>query len=74
MEPTHLPQRPQWECESCGADWPCDPAREELAIGTGGGSPLAILMWTHLEDFVRDTMTREFGGAFERFIGWTRWI
>lgn len=68
----HLPKRPQWECEECGKDWPCDTAREELASRTDGGSALAILMWQHLEEFIRDTMSREFGEVFERFIGWTR--
>ena len=28
----HLPDQPAWTCGSCGKDWPCDPAREALAV------------------------------------------
>jgi hypothetical protein len=68
----HLPKRPQWNCEACDMEWPCDPAREALAGETGGGTRLAILMWTHLEDFALDTVSGPLTGAFERFICWTR--
>jgi hypothetical protein len=27
----HMPDRPSWDCSTCGQPWPCDPAREELA-------------------------------------------
>ena len=70
---THLPMRPKWDCDTCGQGWPCDPAREALAAETGGGTALAILMWTYLEDFALDTDPGcPLTGAFERFISWTR--
>jgi hypothetical protein len=68
----HGPKRPEWECIQCGRKWPCDAAREDLAVSTGGGSSLAVLMWALLEEFIRDTDAKEFAGIFERFIGWTR--
>jgi hypothetical protein len=43
-----------------------------LAQETGGGTTLAILMWTHLEDFALDTGSGSLAGAFDRFIAWTR--
>ena len=70
-EPEHHPQRPEWICRDCVESWPCKPARELLLAETGGGTTLAILMWTYLEDFVRDVGGPP-TGAFDRFVGWTR--
>ena len=67
----HRHERPTWECEACGKDWPCDPAREELAM-EHDRTGLAILMWTYLEDYAMDSGTGSLAGAFERFIAWTR--
>ncbi|GIF21874.1 hypothetical protein BJ973_002201 [Actinoplanes tereljensis] len=72
MDGGHRPKRPEWDCAACGRDWPCDPAREELAADTGGGTTLAVLMWTYLEDFALDAGPGPFAGAFDRFIAWTR--
>jgi hypothetical protein len=72
MENDHRPKRPQWDCQACGLDWPCDPAREYLTTDTGGGTRLAMLMWIHLEHFAQDAGPGPFAGAFERFIAWTR--
>jgi hypothetical protein len=68
----HVAERPSWDCAACGKPWPCDPAREELARRTGGGTPLAIAGWSYLEDFVRDQGPGPLAEVFDRFIGWTR--
>ena len=28
----HVAKRPSWDCRLCAKPWPCDPAREALAI------------------------------------------
>jgi hypothetical protein len=71
-ENAHRPKRPQWDCEACGEVWPCPPAREVLALETGGGTALAVLMWTYLEEFALDSGSGPLAGAFDRFIAWTR--
>jgi len=71
-QPLHHPRRPDWSCESCELDWPCDPARERLMSETGGGTHLAMLMACHLEEFVGDSPGVPVGEAFDRFIAWTR--
>jgi hypothetical protein len=70
-EPQHEVKRPEWTCEDCWEIWPCEPARSRLRSETGGGTVLAVLMWSYFESFFGDIMSRE-SGAFERFIGWTR--
>lgn len=70
----HLPRRPGWECLACGKDWPCDPAREELAQDTGGGTALSVLMWAHLEDYVVEASPEKLPDAFERFLSWTYYL
>jgi len=67
----HQPKRPEWTCEDCGLNWPCQPARDRLRSETGGGLALGMLMWSYFEDFFGDIKTRS-DGAFDRFIGWTR--
>lgn len=67
----HIPLRPSWECAACGKDWPCDAAREQLAIDTGGGTPLRMLAWSYLDDFTRDVPVVFADGTYERFLGWT---
>lgn len=70
-QPQHEARRPAWTCEDCGEAWPCESARDRLRAETGGGTRLAVLMWSYLESFFRDIMDSS-TGAFERFVGWTR--
>jgi hypothetical protein len=70
---THLGDRPTWTCRTCGADWPCGPARERLLREyESDPTSLAMLMWTHLEHFSLDQGAGPLAGAFDRFIAWTR--
>jgi hypothetical protein len=41
-----------------------------LTAETGGGTPLAVLMWYYLEDHCRDALDGS-AGSFDRFIRWT---
>lgn len=67
----HQPERPSWDCDTCGRQWPCDPARERL-ISEGTGPSLAAVMWMHLEYAVEEMPQMTGGEIFERFISWTR--
>lgn len=69
---THDPSRPGWDCESCDAPWPCDPAREELADQFGRDRVgLSIYMASQLDLAVRET-TAGPQELHERFVAWTR--
>lgn len=71
--PTHTPLRPTWACACCEKDWPCDPAREALAVEYQGDRvSLAMRMWSHLEDYALDQGPGPLGEAWVRFIGWSR--
>ncbi len=68
----HRPNRPSWDCGACGKDWPCDPAREELAAEYRDGVQLAMVAWDYLEAFCHDQPAGPVGEMFDRFIAWTR--
>jgi hypothetical protein len=70
-ELAHSPARPSWDCRACGRPWPCDPAREQLALQAGGSIALATAAWVYLEEFCRDQPAGPTSEAFDRFIRWT---
>ena len=65
----HIAHRPSWDCLACGKDWPCDPAREALAVELDSVR-LAMYMWCHLEEAAPDLKV-SMGDIFIRFIAWT---
>ncbi|TDO40675.1 hypothetical protein C8E87_4394 [Paractinoplanes brasiliensis] len=67
----HHPGRPSWDCLACGKPWPCDPAREALALELGR-TPLAMYLCAHLHEAARDMPTTSPGELYERFLAWTR--
>ena len=67
----HQPERPSWNCDTCGKPWPCAPAREHLTA-EGGGTPLAVLMWIYLDQALTELPEEAIPGIFDRFVGWTR--
>jgi hypothetical protein len=72
LEPAHVAARPSWTCRACFEPWPCELARKQLVVQTGGGTALAMAAWTYLEEFARDQGPGPLGEAFDRFIRWTR--
>lgn len=67
----HEPARPAWTCGACGKDWPCDPAREALAVEHGPYRiALAVYMAGHLSNAVADGISGP--ELYERFVAWTR--
>ncbi|MEV4708881.1 hypothetical protein [Actinoplanes sp. NPDC049316] len=66
----HVPCRPGWDCWSCDRPWPCDPAREDLALQLDPVE-LAKFMGERLAEAARDVPTLQPGELFERFLQWT---
>lgn len=67
----HLPERPGWDCLSCGDPWPCHPARDHLTSQLDRIS-LAMYAWDCLEEAVGDLPPTPPVDLFDRFIRWTR--
>lgn len=69
----HRPDRTSWDCRTCGAPFPCAPARQALWEDLGS-IPLAMFMWAALRTAVADLGdgARPAEELFDRFIGWTR--
>ena len=69
----HQPDRPGWDCRSCGQPWPCPPARVRLgeAYGrdrVGLGMYLGGLLFVAAAEIPAATPQE----LFERFVAWTR--
>lgn len=67
----HLPDLPSWKCRLDGKDWPCAPARKQLA-STLPGTALAMYMTVQLGVAARDMPTAQPGDLYFRFLLWTR--
>lgn len=67
----HVAVRPSWDCVACGKAWPCDPAREALAVELDRVQ-LGIYMCGNLTEAVGDMTRIPPDEAFERFLAWTR--
>lgn len=69
----HAPQRPAWTCSSCGADWPCSPARTLLGEQYGAERvSLAAQMAIELGRAAVELPTATSRQLYERFVEWTR--
>lgn len=67
----HVPERPSWDCLSCGKPWPCDPAREALVVELGP-TPLAIYLWQQFEQAADELPLLSVSDGIERFLTWSR--
>lgn len=67
----HEPEKPSWDCDTCGQRWPCDPAREHLTAYLGRIA-LAVHMWERLDQASGDLRNVAPSELFERFLAWTR--
>ena len=69
----HVASYPSWDCQACGRQWPCDPAREALKSEPDmTRTPLAMLMAAHLTTAAADMPTAPPDELWERFLAWTR--
>ena len=71
MTDQHVANRPAWDCRACGQDWPCDPAREELAT-TMDRVVLAMFMGDRMVQAAYDIPSITPEELFGRFMYWTR--
>jgi hypothetical protein len=70
----HLPGRPSWDCLACARPWPCDPAREALAVEfLGHRLGLALYLGVQFTEAVEDLDLSGHQSAelHERFLSWT---
>ncbi len=70
----HVPDRPSWNCHSCGRPWPCPPARTDLAR-QHETAPTAVGAYLHGQYLVaafdiRDRPDRNAHDLYERIVGW----
>lgn len=69
----HMPRRPQWDCQACEQDWPCDPARMRLAEEFGASRvSLAMYVGGLLDVALAELPTVATADLYERFVSWTR--
>ncbi|MEK8107396.1 flavin reductase [Micromonospora sp. M12] len=69
----HMPRRPQWDCQTCEQDWPCDPARVRLAEQYGANRiNLSIYLGGLLFVATAELADANPGDLYERFIAWTK--
>ncbi|GLH94964.1 flavin reductase [Phytohabitans aurantiacus] len=69
----HTPVRPAWTCATCGQDWPCASARDQLCEEYGEQRVnLAVYMATQLGHAAGELTTATTTQLYERFIAWTR--
>jgi hypothetical protein len=69
----HAALQPSWDCIACGCDWPCDPARVELAERFAGKpGRLSIYMAEQLGFAAPALFMVPPDDLYARFIAWTR--
>lgn len=69
----HTPTRPSWKCSACGADWPCEEARDQLYEEYGAQRVnLAVYMATQLGHAAGELAGASTTELYQRFIAWTR--
>ncbi len=75
-ETEHTPTRPGWWCAMCGADWPCAPAKVELAekyINDNAALKLYLAQrqWEAIDDAtLSPDGIKIIKQMRERFLGW----
>jgi hypothetical protein len=71
----HLPQRPKWDCVTCGAPWPCANAKSDL-LQEYLGSRTSLLLylglrhWEAFDDYAATGVIPT--DLDERFFDWVR--
>lgn len=67
----HVPRRPDWGCDSCGAPWPCGEARAGL-LSDAGGSPVTLSLWMagYLVEAIDDLPDVRAGVLRDQIMGW----
>lgn len=73
MTDQHTPTRPQWKCEGCGEDWPCQSARDALvAEYSDDRVALAVRLAGDLHTAAGEIAGATSSDLYRRFVQWTR--
>lgn len=73
----HLPERPSWDCRSCGKPWPCERVREALAAEYST-HPLSLNLYLAsqlsraIDDLAKSPGWDIPPDLYDRFMGWVR--
>ena len=67
----HIPNKVAWDCLACEKPWPCDSAREYLALSLTGPGRLSVVMFDLYVEAADTLCTTPLVELRERFIGWT---
>lgn len=70
MAREHVPSSPTWNCQDCGREWPCPPARERLLAESPTGTWLRMYMWLQMEQAAPELRHLTPVAMFERFLKW----
>lgn len=69
----HLPERPSWDCDTCGDPWPCTPAKDRLRAEYEGASvALIAYMSNHHLAAAEELPDATDDELYPRFLGWAR--
>lgn len=67
----HVPVTPDWNCASCGDEWPCDTKRSRLLSEyQADRASLSIYLGSCLAAASQDLPARHTRSLQDRFIGW----
>lgn len=73
LDGKHTPRRPQWDCDTCEQEWPCNPARVRLAEAYGRDRVgLAMYCGALHPVALAELPAAAPGELWERFVGWVR--
>jgi hypothetical protein len=67
----HQPMRPTWDCDTCGAEWPCAPAREHV-LTSWTLFARGLTMHAYFEEACQELEHAPAKLMWRRFLGWIR--
>ncbi|PZG22313.1 flavin reductase [Micromonospora craterilacus] len=71
----HLPARPSWRCQACGAAWPCSPAKLRLLAEYKDDKPALMVYLVTLREEAAEQLAELDSGTppadlHKRFTDW----
>ncbi len=65
----HDPDTASWDCQVCGAPWPCERQRRFM-LATMSPTEIRIGQWTMLESAAPVLLGMSMHDVWDRFLGW----